>query len=229
MTLISIHQPVYLPWLGFFKKIISSEIFVFLDDIQYEKNGWHNRNKIKTFDGSMWLTVPVNSKTDVKLNEILIENKSKWSTKHSKSISINYFKSKYFETYWSDLELIYQKNHDRLINLNLEIINFILKKMNIKTKIVFSSELKISKSNSDRILEICKKLNADSYLSGIQGKNYLKLNDFAENKIDVLFQNFQHPVYSQLYEPFVSNLSSIDLLFNEGQNSYEILDKAKNF
>ena len=158
MTLISIHQPVYLPWLGFFKKILESEIFVILDDVQYEKNGWHNRNKIKTKDGDMWLTVPVHAKNNIKLNQILIDNNSIWFKKHSKSIFINYKKANFFQQFWNDFELIYEKKFDRLIDLNLEIINLFLKKLDIKTRIVFSSELNILKSGSNRILEICKQL-----------------------------------------------------------------------
>ena len=229
MTLISIHQPVYLPWLGFFKKILESEIFVILDDVQYEKNGWHNRNKIKTKDGDMWLTVPVHAKNNIKLNQILIDNNSIWFKKHSKSIFINYKKANFFQQFWNDFELIYEKKCDRLIDLNLEIINLFLKKLDIKTRIVFSSELNILKSGSNRILEICKQLNADTYLSGNLGSNYLQIQDFKDNKIDVLFQNFQHPTYSQLFDSFIPNLSTIDLLFNAGPNALNIIKQAKNF
>lgn len=229
MKTISIHQPVYLPWLGFFKKITSSNVFVFLDDVQYEKNGWHNRNKIKTKDGSIWLTVPVNSTTNIKLNEISIDHTSNWLKKHKKSIYLNYVKAKFFDSIWPEFELIYQKDHELLIELNLEIIQLILKKLNIKTKTILSSDLNIMQSGSDRILEICKNLQADRYLSGIQGKNYLKIDDFKKNNIEVLFQNFQHPIYSQLYEPFLPNLSTIDLLFNEGLNSPNVLKTSSNF
>ena len=95
MKTVSIHQPVYLPWLGFFKKIMSSDIFVFLDDVQYEKNGFQNRNKIRTYDGDMWLTVPVKAKSQTLLNEVSIDNSGNWSNKHIKSVFYNYSKTKY--------------------------------------------------------------------------------------------------------------------------------------
>lgn len=229
MTRISIHQPVYLPWLGFFKKILSSDIFVFLDDVQFEKNGWHNRNKIKSKEGDLWLTVPVHAKNNPLLKSIKIDNNLNWSQKHSKSIFLNYSKSKFFDEYWSDYELIYKKNFVTLLELNVEFIKTILKHLDIKTKIIFSSELKTSTTGSDRILEICQKLNASSYLSGIQGPNYLEIDDFKINDIELIIQNFHHPIYKQLYDSFMPNLSTIDLIFNEGSNARAILDKAKNF
>jgi hypothetical protein len=229
MKQISIHQPVYLPWLGFIKKIMSSEIFVFLDDVQFEKNGWHNRNKIKTSSGDIWLTVPVNSKSTQKLNDITIDSKSNWTKIHSKSIYLNYRKSQYFDDYWSELNEIYNTHFIKLADLNLKLIDFLLEKFNIKTHTVLSSTLNISKSGSDRILEICKSLDSVNYLSGIQGKNYLKLADFEKNNILVEFQNFKHPKYNQLFGKFSPNLSAIDLLFNEGPNSIEILEKSSNF
>lgn len=228
MKTISIHQPVYLPWLGFFKKIISSDIFVFLDDVQYEKNGWQNRNKIRTNDGEIWVTVPVNSKSKTLLKDITIDNSSNWAKKHSKSISHNYSKAKFFDKHWNDFERIYQKKIDRLIDLNLEIIKLLMKKLKIQTKTILASELKISEQGSQRILEICKALGADSYLSGSVGKDYLKLNDFTDNSINVNFQNFKHPIYNQVFEPFHPNMSAIDLLYNEGEQSERIL-KIGNF
>ncbi len=219
MTIVAIHQPNYLPWLGFFKKIKDSDIFVFLDDVQYSKNGWHNRNKIRVREGSMWLTVPTKLKFGMKLNEVKIDNSLKWIEKHKKTIEINYSKAAFFYLYWKELEDIYDTKFDLLIDLNIKIINFILKNLHINTKIIFSSELKISSSSSDRILDICKKLNCDTYLSGIFGTEYLNIKDFEKNNIIVNFQNFQHPVYKQVYEPFLPNMASIDLLFNEGNGA----------
>lgn len=229
MRTISIHQPGYLPWLGFFKKIISAEVFVFLDDVQYEKNGWQNRNKIRTDKGEIWLTVPVKLKFGALLKNITIDNSSNWAKKHSKSITLNYSKAKFFSKYWNNLEKIYQKEFDNLIDLNLEIIKYMMEKFGIKTKTILSSELEIRDQGSDRILKICKAFGADSYLSGVAGKDYLKIDEFRSNNIQVMFQNFQHPFYNQIFDPFYPNMASIDLLFNEGENAEKILKKAKNF
>lgn len=229
MTVISIHQPVYLPWLGFFEKILHSDEFVFLDDVQYEKNGFQNRNKIRTHEGSIWLTVPIKAKSKTLLKNVKIDYLSDWRKKHSKAIMLNYSKAGFFDEYWSDLEKIYDEKYEYLIELNVEIIKFLMDKLQIKTKIIFSSELGITKKSSDRILEICKKLNADTYISGIVGKEYLNVDDFAKNKINLKFQNFQHPKYKQVFDPFFPNMATIDLLFNEGPNTTKIIKKSRGF
>ena len=228
MAIISIHQPVYLPWLGFFEKIISSEKFVFLDDVQYEKNGFQNRNKIRTNEGDIWLTVPVKTKSKTLLKNVKIDDSSNWMKKHSKSILLNYSQSKFFDNYWPELKKIYEKKYECLVEINMEIIKFLLKKFEIKTEIVFSSELKIVEKGSDRIIKICKVLDADTYISGIGGKQYLSKEDFIKNKIHIKFQNFKHPTYQQVFDPFYSNMAAIDLLFNEGSNAINIIKKKKN-
>jgi hypothetical protein len=207
MTIVSIHQPTYLPWLGFFNKIISSEKFVFLDDVQYEKNGYQNRNKIRTHEGDIWLTVPVKTKSTTLLKNVEIDYSFDWIKKHTKSIELNYSKTRFFNNYWDELKKIYNKKHYNLITLNIDIINFLINKLNIKTEIIFSSNLKIYEKGSDRILKICKELNADTYISGIGGKAYL----------------------NQIFEPFHSNMAVIDLLFNEGDNAEKIIKKQNIF
>jgi hypothetical protein len=229
MTIISLHQPVYLPWLGFLDKIISSDKFVFLDDVQYEKRGFQNRNKIRTHEGNMWLTVPVKTKSTTMLKNVEIDYSFDWIKKHMKAITLNYSKTSFFNNYWPELEKIYNKKHDYLFELNMDIIKFLMNKLNIKTSIIFSSELKISEKGSDRILKICKELNADTYISGIGGKKYLNEENFIKNKINIKFQNFEHPIYKQNFKPFHSNMSAIDLLFNEGYGSEKIIKESDNF
>lgn len=229
MTIISIHQPGYLPWLGFFKKIQYSDIFVFLDDAKYVKRQWHNKNQIRTSNGSTYLTVPIISNSGEKINDVKISYDEKWNLNHKKTIYYNYHKTCFFEEYWNFFEELFEKKFQKLIELNFEIINFFLKELQIKTKIIFSSELGITEEKSDLNLEICKRLNADIYLSGIQGKNYLIEEDFKKNEIEVQFQNFQHPVYNQYYKPFMPNMAFIDLLFNEGKKSLKILHDSNNF
>ena len=128
MTIVSIHQPTYLPWLGFFNKIISSEKFVFLDDVQYEKNGYQNRNKIRTHEGDIWLTVPVKTKSTTLLKNVEIDYSFDWIKKHTKSIELNYSKTRFFNNYWDELKKIYNKKHYNLITLNIDIINFLINK-----------------------------------------------------------------------------------------------------
>lgn len=228
MNLVTIRQPGYLPYLGFFKKIESCDVFVFLDDVQFEKNDWDNRNKIKTVDGSVWLTVPVLHKFGTKLNEIRIDNNQEWSKKHRKTIEMNYQKAKYFSDYWDDIESILNKKWEKLIDLNFEFITYFMKKLSITTHTVKSSELKITKTGSERLLEICKKLNSDTYLSGELGRNYLNEEIFSENKIDVIYEKFSHPVYRQIHGEFLPNMAVMDILFNEGENAANILKESKN-
>ncbi len=227
-NIVSIHQPGYIPWMGFFKKIQSSDIFIFLDDVQFEKNGWHNRNKIKTSENWMWLTIPVKAKLGMNLNEIKIDYSSKWINKHKKSIELNYSKTKFFKEYWGNFEEIFEKKYEFLIDINVEFINKILEMLNVKTKIILSSSLGITKKKSARILEICKLVNTSNYLSGIMGEEYLNIEEFEKNGIIVNFQDYQHPIYKQNYESFLPNMSIIDLLFNEGSNSEKILRESKN-
>jgi len=229
LKIVSIHQPGYLPWLGFFKKIMYSDVFVFLDDVKFVKRQWHNRNQILANDGSIFLTVPVIKNSGENINEIEISYDEKWNINHKKTIFYNYKSSEFFEEYWNFFEDIYSKKFKNLLELNLEFINFFINELELKTKIVFSSELGINEKKSELNLEICKSLDADVYLSGIQGKNYLIEEDFKNDNIKIEYQNFQHPTYNQNYNQFVPNMAFIDLLFNEGKNSKKILENSKNF
>ncbi len=226
---IFIKQAQYLPWIGFFRNMIESDILVILDDVQYAKNGWYNRNKIRTSINWMWLTLPVKVSLGEKFNEVKIDNSQNWQEKHSKAIYINYQKSEYFEKYWREIKNIYDKKYEYLFDINFDFIKLFLDIFSINKKIILSSKLNIQKTGSDRLLEICNLLKGDVYLSGEMGKKYLKEDDFKRNNIDVIYQNFQHPEYKQTYKPFIPNMSFIDLLFNEGDNSLKIIQNVKNF
>lgn len=228
MTTIGIHQPEYLPWLGFFKKMIQCDIFVLYDDVQFERKSWQNRNSIKTHNGSTLLTVPVKAKFESLINDVKIDNTQNWSKKHIKSIYSNYIKSRYFEKYFSELEKIYKDEFLTLIELNTKIIKFINAELNINNKILFSSEFNTKGTSAEKILEICKILNADTYITGTSwASKHLIIEDFKNNNIEIEFQNLTHPIYNQCHKPFLSNMSTIDLLFNEGSKSSEILIKSK--
>ena len=229
MKILSIRQPGYLPFIGFFKKIQATDVFVFLDDVQYTRSDFDNRNKIRTQDDSMWLTIPIFNKTGQTLNEVKIDYSKKWVSKHKSSIEYNYEKAPYFEEYWKDIELILDKSWEKLIDLNMELISYFITKLEINTKTVFSSELNINKTGSEKLLEICKDLQVDTYLSGEFGRNYLDIKLFQQENIKVIFEKFEHPTYDQTFDGFVQNMSIIDLLFNEGQNAKNILKNCKNF
>ncbi len=216
--IVAIHQPEYLPWLGFFKKMMNVELFVFLDDVQFRKKGWQNRNRIRINDGTTLLSIPVHTHSYPKINEVTIDNEKNWSIRHKKSILYNYARAPYFDEIKDFIESIFEKKFQYLVDLNTEIIKFIMNELEIKSKIVFSSELEISKKGSDRVLDICKAVDADHYITGtFWAESNLMVEEFKKSNIDVEFQKFQHPIYKQIHGEFIPEMSIIDLLFNEGR------------
>ena len=230
LTNVIIRQPGYLPNLGFFKKIQSCDTFVFLDDIQFVKDRFDNRNRIRTKDGTTWLTVPVKRPVFKKnLNEILITNDIDWQRNHLNIIEEAYHDAPFFTTHWYSLQKILDKNWTKLIDLNIELIRYFMSALNLMTCTVNSSTLKKSSNQSQRLLDICKHLDASCYISGISGKDYLDEKIFHNSGIKIIYENFQHPAYKQIHGNFIENMSIIDLLFNEGENSQKILTNTKNF
>ncbi|MFH1453385.1 MAG: WbqC family protein [Armatimonadota bacterium] len=218
-------QPGYIPWLGFFDQLAKSDTFVIYDDVQYDKNGWRNRNRIKTPQGSLWLTVPVltKGKNSPSNREVMIDNKHMWQKKHISSIYQSYYKSPYFKDYFYRLESILLKDYEKLLDLNMDIIYLLADCLGIETKILFSSELGVEGEKGERVLDICKHLNAEEYLTGDSAKNYLDEGKFSENSIKLIYHNYLHPVYNQMHGEFIPYLSVMDLLFNHGRESLSIL------
>jgi hypothetical protein len=221
--LITIHQPQYLPWLGYLDKIDKADVFVLLDNVQFKKNEWQNRNRIKTAQGCQWITVPVLYRLPEKINEVRINNKTNWSRKHLQALITNYSKSTYFDNYKSFFEDIFSRSWDRLVDINIEIIKFLISALELKTRLVMASDLKLREEPTERLIDICKTLNGNKYLAGKDGNKYMNLELFDKEGIEVIFHDFKHPVYNQLFGDFEPYLSAIDLLFNCGDNSLEIL------
>ena len=214
--IMSAHQPAYLPWLGYFDKIKRSDVFVFLDTVQYEKNSFTNRNKIKTANGPVWLSIPVIKKNhfEKKMNEIVIDSNYNWQKKHLNAIKLAYSRAKNFNLLFPKLEKLYEKKRETLVETTLEHLEFWLDVLEIDTKIVLSSELGVNSKKSDLVLDLCKSVGADYYISGPMGKDYLKLDKFDECKINVEIQDYTHPVYKQLYGDFIPNMGIIDFVMN---------------
>jgi hypothetical protein len=221
--LIAIHQPQYLPWLGYIDKIDKADVFVILDNVQYKKNEWQNRNRIKTAQGCQWMTVPVLYRFPEKINEVRINNKENWSRKHLQALITNYSNSTFFDNYRSFFDDIFSHNWNRLVDINIEIIKFLISTLDLKTKLVIASDLKLREEPTERLVDICKILDGNKYLAGKDGNKYMNLELFEEEGIEVIFQDFKHPVYQQLFGDFEPYMSAIDLLFNYGDNSLEIL------
>ena len=221
---ITIHQPEHLPWLGFFHKASQADSIVILDNVQFRKNYFQNRNKIRTQDGWQWITVPVSRSLETMIKDVAINDEPRWKEKWWNAVYLSYKRSKYFDQYEKELQKILDSSTGNLCALNVALLKFVFKALGIKADTVFASKLGAEGKAGALILDICRKMKADSYLSGISGKDYLDLEAFRNAGISVTFQEFHHPIYRQLYEPFMPCMSVIDLLFNYGPESPEIIN-----
>lgn len=205
-----------------------ADIFVILDDVQYTYRDWRNRNRIKTPDSVIWLTVPVKAGTACGklIKDVRIENSRHWQKKHLKSIECFYRKGVYSGEIMEILNGLYNRNHHFLIDIDMEFILKAKEYLSIGSKLVFSSEIPCSGKKDDKILSICKYLGAGRYLTGNAARNYLRESIFAKEGIEVAWHNYRHPYYRQFWTKetgFISHLSVIDLLFNHGKESLDIL------
>ncbi len=222
-------QPGYLPWLGFFDQMYKSDVFVIYDDVQYDKHGWRNRNRIKTAQGIQWLTVPILTKGKDRplVKDVLINSKMEWRQTHLRSIKQNYSRAAFFDTYFDMLENIYAKEWKYLIDVDMAFIFALMEKLGLTRRIEFSSSLGISGGETQRLVDICLHFRATDYLTGDAAKDYLDESLFSQNGIRLCYHGYQHPVYSQLYGEFIPYLSVVDLLFNHGGESLGLLTNKK--
>lgn len=229
--IVGIHQPNYLPWLGFFHKMAQCDVFVLFDDVQLVRGkSFMVRNRVKTASGVQWLTVPIQGKGELRLiKDALIVQDGKWQKKHWKTIQLSYKKAPYFDRYEAKLSQIYHASWEKLSEINIALIKLIKELMGISTTLVLSSEMNVEASGTEKILSIIKKLQGDKYITG-EGEGsmrYINEEDFKNSNIELIYQRFNHPIYHQLWGDFVPSLSIIDLLFNEGDKSLQILMGGK--
>ena len=225
---VTILQPSYLPWLGFFEQMCRSDQFVLYDDVQFTRRDWRNRNRIRVLEGSVWLTVPViqKNKYEQSLLETKIDNSTSWKRKHLETIRCHYSKTPFFDLHFPWCEKIFNREWDFLLDLSLETIQYLKGALKINTPLLRSSELDQSGNKTERLISICKQLGATQYLSGESAKNYISEKDFFDQGIELEYQEYHHPEYPQRYEGFVPFLSTIDLLFNCGDKSLEFLKQT---
>lgn len=223
--IIAIHQPNYLPWCGYFHKMLSCDLFVILDDVTYSKTAITNKNKIKSPDGPRLLSVPIGQKKGL-IKDVTIFDDSKWPQKHWGSIQRSYARAPFWKQYEQFFLPIYQNPDEKLADFNLRLIEVVRILLGIKTPIIRSSEIDgIAGKKGDKIISICKALQATIYLSGTGAKSYNDENEFERNQIRLEYQKFDHLEYPQLWGDFMSHMSIIDLLFNCGPKSKEFLPK----
>ncbi len=214
-------QPSYIPWRGYFHQIHKADIFVFYDDVQYDKRGWRNRNQVKAPQGTQWLTIPVLSKgcqvNHTPINQIRIHWDEDWNVKHWNTLKYLYGKAPYFKRYAPLLEDFYGRRPELLSDFTIELTMALAKELGVeKTKFLRSSDLEATGTKTDRLLSILKSLGATHYISGPSAKDYLEEDKLRSAGVSLEYMVYEYPEYEQLYPPFDPNVSILDLLFMTG-------------
>lgn len=228
---IAVMQPTYLPWIGYFDLIDESDTFVLHDSIQFEKQSWQQRNRIRTPQELRWLSVPVliKGRSTQLINEVQIDRAQGFPQKHVNQLEENYRRAPYFKRYFPELKAILTDPGVSLAQLNEQIIRWIARMLGLTAKFVASSAMKATGVRSERLVEMCLELGSRTYLSPLGSAGYL-LEDralFERAGIEIVFQHYEHPVYRQLAEPFLPFASTLDLLFNEGEAALAILRSGR--
>jgi hypothetical protein len=227
----TVHQPNYLPYLGFFEKAFRSDVFILYDTTQFKKNDWQNRNKLCINNSWQWISLPVLHDFGQKINEVKIKDPEKSLKKNWRSIQVIYGKAPFFKQYSHEFEAIYNSDIELLSELNSQIIIKTAEFLGINVKFVKSSELPaISSTSTQALIDLTKLADADTYISGGEGINYLDMDLWNSSGLKILFQKYVHPVYKQFNsETFQPYMNILDLLFNCGDESLEILTKGQSY
>ncbi|HEV7232108.1 MAG TPA: WbqC family protein [Bacteroidia bacterium] len=216
-----IHQPNYLPWPGYFHKIMRSDVFIILDNVDFQQGNSKSitsRTKIKGANGETLLSVPVKHTEDKLLRNIQIDNSQTWAKKHIKSIQFSYTKAPYFKTYYPLMEKILLESCSGLFELNYRIIKEVCSILEIPTQLLVASEMQIEEEDRNlRIVKLCASAGANAYLCGKGGRSYMDENVFTDNGIEVMYTAFNPPEYPQLHGAFLPGLSVLDALMNTGK------------
>jgi hypothetical protein len=223
---VSINQPAYLPWLGYFERIAKSDLHIVLDHVQFEKNSFTNRNKIHGQSGPVWLTVPLATSGrfgDLAISSLQFAHNQNWQRKHWKSLRMAYSKAPHFSRYAPAYEALYAAEWNSFSPLLRAFLRQHLNDFGISTPLLFSSEMDVAGAKSELVLNLCRATGADCYLSGALGRGYLDQASFTNAGIDIEYQDYHHPVYTQLYSNFTPYLCALDLLFQHGPDSLKIL------
>ncbi len=224
-----IEQPTYLSWAGYYGMMDVSDVFVFYDDVQFAKQSWQQRNKIKSPQGAwMWLSVPVLQNFGQKINEVKINNTTNWRRKHWESIFQSYYKTPYFNQYRDEIEEIYQRDWEYLADWNIHIIKKVSGLLGINVpKLVRSSELEgLTGNKTDRLLQVLDRIGADEYFSGIGTKAYIESEKFKTENIKLYLYQYKPVVYPQTKGEFFPYMSALDLLFNVGDGALDYIRRG---
>jgi WbqC-like protein family len=222
---VAVLQPSYAPWIGVFDQLMRSDVFVYYDDVAFDKHGWRNRNRIKSPNGPVWLTVPVAHKglSGQLIRDVKIASGKAWARKHLATLAQNYRKAEYYDWMMPGISQILSQDWAHLIDLNLAIMDWSLGLMEVESSCLLASDLGVVGGQSERLLNICLKLDAQEYLTGNAASNYLDQDMFAKQGVAITWQNYDHPVYEQGEGDFMPFLSVLDILCHCGPNSKNII------
>jgi|TARA_Y100000294_G_scaffold36261_1_gene31746 hypothetical protein len=220
--IVTIHQPDFLPWLGFFDRWKKSDLYIVLDDVQFIRRGWHHRDKIKTQNKIKWLTVPVQKKGRYHqaIKEVKIDQQENWNQKHLKTIQTAYKKAPNFDFVFGKLSEIYNREYNLLIEFNMDLLRLCSKMLDIDTPLVFASDFNVKSTGGQKLVDLVQSVGGKEYLTGSGSRDYLDEELFKKVGISVRWQEFEHPVYKQLYGSFEKMLSVLDfLMMRDSDNS----------
>ena len=221
----AILQSNYIPWKGYFDLMNSADVFIIYDEVQYTKNDWRNRNRIKTANGIIWLTIPVRQN---KLAQRIIDTEvvnNDWRKKHWNSILMSYSKAPFFKQYGAQFEDLYLNSKETLLSkINHQFFITINNILNIKTELLWSQDLQLIEGKTERLVDLCEKVGATEYISGPAAKDYLDVDQFLNKNLKVSWMDYSsYPEYTQLNPPFEHYVSVLDLIFNEGNKAPDFM------
>ncbi|KPL18114.1 MAG: hypothetical protein AMJ92_09515 [candidate division Zixibacteria bacterium SM23_81] len=225
--IVACHQPYFMPWPGFFAKAMKADLLVLLDNVQFPLgSSWMSRNRIKTKDGQLWISVPVLRKGRglQQIDRVEIFNERDWGKRHCQRLEYAYHHAPYFPDHRAFFEEVFRKEWTYLVKLNLAILNYLRSALEIETPFQLNSELEMNTKGTQLLVDICQKLGAHVYLSSSPGKKFLDEKMFQQAGLDIKYFHYRPPAYPQLWGPFLPNLSVVDLLFNCGPKSRQIID-----
>lgn len=222
-------QPSYIPWRGYFDQIRRAEVFIFYDDVQYDKHGWRNRNQIKTAAGKQWMTIPVHSAgvtAGIPIKDVKIDWSKPWIRNHQKALETSYSRAPFYREYAPLLETIYDRKDEFIADFTIETTKLLAETLGIRTtRFLRSSEMKdVSGRKTQRLIQILQEVGAEHYLSGPSARDYIDAGAFAEAGIALEYMKYDYPDYPQLYPPFDPNVSILDLLFMTGDKAMQYIE-----
>jgi hypothetical protein len=226
---VAIHQPQYLPWLGYLDKLDSADVFIILDTVQFKKHEWQNRNRIRTKEGWQWLTIPIIDRFPERIDQVEINPRVDWPRKHGQALRVHYEKAPFWDPLGPMLLTLLDKSWISLRDLNVAVLTLLCDHFGVATPRFLASTLSAREESTDRLIDLCKLVGGTQYLAGHAGGGYMDLGRFADAGIAVSAQAYRHPEYPQRYPPFVSHLSVVDLLFNCGPESLTVLRSGRKW